>query len=52
VCFGVNADRNAVPDVDEVGNLLAVALAELMAACRPADIEPGRRRRRRHEPQS
>jgi WS/DGAT/MGAT family acyltransferase len=50
VCFGVNADRDAVPDVDEVAQLLRTALAELVAACRPADIEPGRRRRRR-EPQ-
>ena len=46
VYFGVNADRDAVPDVDDVARLITSALAELVTVSRPADIEPGRARRR------
>lgn len=47
VYFGVNADRDAVRDVSEVAVMIESAYAELVAASRPADIEPGRPRRRR-----
>ena len=47
VFFGVTADRDAVPDVDRFAGLIATALADLLAAGRPGDIEPGGRRRRR-----
>jgi diacylglycerol O-acyltransferase / wax synthase len=50
VYFGVNADRDAVPDADAIAELIDAALAELIAATRPADIEPGGRRRRRGSP--
>jgi hypothetical protein len=49
VYFGVNADRDAVPDVAEFADLIGTALAEMVAATRPADIEPGGRRRRRRK---
>jgi WS/DGAT/MGAT family acyltransferase len=50
VYFGINADRDAVPDVAEFSDAIGAALAELVVATRPADIEPGGRRRRRREP--
>ncbi len=50
VYFGINADRDAVPDVAEFADAIGAALAELVVATRPADIEPGGRRRRRREP--
>jgi diacylglycerol O-acyltransferase / wax synthase len=47
VYFGVNADRDAVPDVAEVAGLIDSALAELVEAGRATDL---RRRRRLREP--
>jgi WS/DGAT/MGAT family acyltransferase len=49
VFFGINADRDAVPDVAEVAGLIEASLAELVVRSRPADIQPGggRRSRRR-----
>jgi WS/DGAT/MGAT family acyltransferase len=52
VYFGVNADRDAVSDVDDVARHLTAALAELVVVSRPADIEPGRPRRRSREERS
>lgn len=46
VFFGINADRDAVPNVAELADLVPAALAELVSVSRPADIEPGRTRRR------
>ncbi len=50
VYFGINADRDAVPDAAELAELIRTALAELVTATRPVDIAPGGRRRRRQEP--
>jgi WS/DGAT/MGAT family acyltransferase len=49
VFFGINADRDAVPDVAELGSLVGSALADLVAAGEPepAQLEPARRRRQR-----
>lgn len=47
VYLGVNADRDAVPDVDAIAALLTASLAELVARSAPADIEQGRRLRSR-----
>jgi diacylglycerol O-acyltransferase len=47
VYFSVNADRDAVPDVDAVAGGLTAALAELLSATTPADIGSGRTRRPR-----
>ncbi|MGH8863006.1 MAG: WS/DGAT domain-containing protein, partial [Jatrophihabitantaceae bacterium] len=49
VYFAINADLDAVPDVAEIAELVPATLAELVAASRPADIEPGRPRRRSRE---
>lgn len=46
VYFGINADRDAVPDVAELGELVGTALSDLIAAGEPAEMEPARRRRR------
>jgi WS/DGAT/MGAT family acyltransferase len=46
VYFGVNADRDAVPDVAAVASWLGSALGDLLVVSTPADIEPGTRRRR------
>jgi diacylglycerol O-acyltransferase len=51
VYFGVNADRDAVPDANDVAALLADSLAELVSASTPSDITPRsaqRRPRRQH----
>ena len=47
VFFGITADRDAVPDLDELARLITTALADLRAAGRPTDIDTGGRRRRR-----
>ena len=46
VYFGVNADRDAVPDVAAVAAWLGTSLGDLVVVSTPADIEPGTRRRR------
>jgi diacylglycerol O-acyltransferase / wax synthase len=46
VYFGVNADRDSVPDVNAVATWLNTSLAELLVVSTPADIEPGSGRRR------
>lgn len=49
VYAGIAADRDAVPDVDRLGELVEASLRELAAASRPADIA-GARRTRGREP--
>jgi diacylglycerol O-acyltransferase len=46
VYFGVNADRDAMPDVAAVASWLGSSLGDLVLVSTPADIEPGTRRRR------
>jgi WS/DGAT/MGAT family acyltransferase len=46
VYFGVNADRDAVPDVDLVASSLGTAIDQLVAASTPVDIGSGAPRRR------
>jgi diacylglycerol O-acyltransferase len=52
VYFSVNADRDAVPDINAVAGWLTEALTELLAASTPADIKPGSARRPRARPRS
>jgi WS/DGAT/MGAT family acyltransferase len=49
VFFGITADRDAVPDVDGLGRLIGSALADLIAAGQPTDIDSGTRGRRRRD---
>jgi diacylglycerol O-acyltransferase / wax synthase len=44
VYFSVNADRDAVPDVDAVAGWLSTALTELLAASDSAELHPRSRR--------
>jgi hypothetical protein len=46
VYFGVNADRDAVPDVDAVALSLGAAIDQLVATSAPVDISSGAPRRR------
>ena len=43
VFFGVNADRDAMPDVAAVAAWLGTSLGDLVVVSTPADIEPGTR---------
>jgi diacylglycerol O-acyltransferase len=45
VYFSINADRDAVPDIDAVAAWLSTALDDLLVARTPADSKPGSRRR-------
>ncbi|WP_020577254.1 WS/DGAT/MGAT family O-acyltransferase [Actinopolymorpha alba] len=48
VCFGLNADRDAMSDLDVLAQCIPDALAELVGVGEPVSIPPERRRGRAH----